>query len=200
MRRQVTESAPVPRNWHDFLRNDDNKTALFTFLAQRVSRIPTGLDKHIVITLDTTVLSTIANYDIAQLSPCTHEEADTRIFLHVADVVRARYSKILIKTVDTDVVVLAIAFQQKIACLELWVAIETGQHLRYTSAHELACVLGPERVCALPLFHAFTGCDTVSAFVGWERRLVGKFGTNTLMLQQSSMNCLSFLHSYPIPV
>jgi len=166
MRRQVTESAPVPRNWHDFLRNDDNKTALFTFLAQRVSRIPTDLDKHIVITLYTTVLSTIENYDIAQLSPCTHEEADTRMFLHVSDLVRVGNSKVLIKTVDTDVVVLAIAFQQKIACHELWVALGTGQHLRYLPAHELACVLGPERSCALPMFHAFTGCDTVSAFVG----------------------------------
>jgi len=166
IRRQVTESAPVPRNWHDFLRNDDNKTALFTFLAQKLCNMSTNMDKHIVTTLNTGVLSTIADYDIAQLSPCTHEEADTRMFLHAADLVRAGNKKILIKTVDTDVVVLAVAFQQRIACDELWVALGTGHHLRYIPAHELACVLGPERACALPMFHAFTGCDTVSAFVG----------------------------------
>src|SRR6218665_425874 len=200
MRRQVTESAPVPHNWHDFLRNDDNKTALFTFLAQRVSRMPKDLDKHVVVTLDTTVLTTMANYDIAQLSPCTHEEADTRIFLHVADLVRAGNSKIVIKTVDTDVVVLAIAFQQKIACLELWVALGTGQNLRYIPAHELACILGPERACALPMFHAFTGCDTVSAFIGrgkktcWE--VWNKYPDVTVIFNELS----KLPPSYPIPV
>src|SRR6218665_3257627 len=56
-------------------------------------------------------------------------------------------------SVDTDVVVQAIAFQQKMACLELWVALGTGQNLRYIPAHELACILGPERACA-PKMHA----------------------------------------------
>ena len=71
----------------------------------------------------------------------------------------------MIRTVDTDVVVLAVAFQQQINCKELWLAYGTGQHCRY-SAHDLAMSLGPDRALALPLFHAFTGCDTVSAFTG----------------------------------
>jgi hypothetical protein len=103
----------------DFLRHDDNKTALVTFLAQKLSNISTGLDKHVVVTLNTVGLSTKAEYDITQLSPCTHEKADTRMFLHTADMARARNHKILIKNVDIDVVVLAVAFQQKMACHEL---------------------------------------------------------------------------------
>lgn len=39
-------------------------------------------------------------------------------------------------------------------------------NLRYISAHELLFTMGPDRSAPLPLFHAFTGCDTVSAFVG----------------------------------
>ena len=33
----------------------------------------------------------------------------------------------------------------------------------------MASCLGPERSLALPMFHAMTGCDTVSSFVGHEK-------------------------------
>lgn len=33
VRQQVSTSTPIPRNWHDFLRSDQNKTQLFCFLA-----------------------------------------------------------------------------------------------------------------------------------------------------------------------
>ena len=49
---------------------------------------------------------------------------------------------------------------------ELWVAFGTGKNYRYIAAHEIASSLGPEKTCALPMCHAITGCDTVSAFVG----------------------------------
>ena len=42
------------------------------------------------------------------LSPCTHEEADTRMFLHAADAVQQGDRKILLRTVDTDVLLLAV--------------------------------------------------------------------------------------------
>ena len=34
------------------------------------------------------------------------------------------------------------------------------------AAHQIAACLGPEKSRALPMFHALTGCDTSSAFVG----------------------------------
>ena len=46
--------------------------------------------------------------DMTSLAPCTHEEADTRLFLHAGDAVRKGYRKLYIRTVDNDVVVLAI--------------------------------------------------------------------------------------------
>ena len=35
----------------------------------------------------------------------------------------------------------------------------------------MARALGPHRCIALPLFHAFTGCDTVSLFSGRDKRI-----------------------------
>ena len=47
---------------------------------------------------------------------------------------------------------------------ELWIAFGSGTSLRYLAVHEIVSRLGPEKVRSLPVFHAFTGCDTVSCF------------------------------------
>jgi len=49
---------------------------------------------------------------------------------------------------------------------ELWVAFGVGNKKRYILAHKIASKMGDERSRALPMFHAFTGCDTVSSFAG----------------------------------
>ena len=61
-------------------------------------------------------------------------------------------------------VVLSIAIAQKLGECEIWLAFGTGDHFRYIAAHDIATSLGPQRSLALPIFHAFTGCDTVSSF------------------------------------
>ena len=43
-------------------------------------------------------------------------------------------------------------------------AFGTGKHFRYIPVHEIAKSLGPDKSQALPIFHAYTGCDTVSSF------------------------------------
>ena len=44
------------------------------------------------------------------LSPCSHEEADTRFFfVHVNDCAKTGHSKIVVRTGDTDVIVIAVA-------------------------------------------------------------------------------------------
>ncbi|KAG1713922.1 Chorion peroxidase [Nymphon striatum] len=97
--------------------------------------------------------------------------ADSRMFLHVAHASRHRHEKILVRTVDTDVVVLAVAVAQTLpADSELWLAFGTGTSFRYLAAPELAVSLGPDKSRALPMFHALTGCDTVSVFLGHGKR------------------------------
>ncbi len=76
------------------------------------------------------------------------------------------YTKVSVRTVDTDVLVLAVTAAQRLNTTELWVAFGTGKRFRHLAAHEMSKALGPERCMALPMFHAFTGCDTVSSFCG----------------------------------
>ena len=46
----------------------------------------------------------------------------------------------------------------------------TGKSFRYLAIHEIAAVMGPQKALALPMFHALTGCDTVSAFTSYGKR------------------------------
>ena len=87
------------------------------------------------------------------------------MLLHAADAAQTGHSRILIRTVDTDVVVLAVTASQKLS-VEIWLQFGTGKSLRFIPAHDIATGLGPEKSQALPMFHALTGCDTVSAFNG----------------------------------
>ncbi|KAG1649787.1 hypothetical protein GQR58_028625 [Nymphon striatum] len=141
VRRRVVGSATTPANWQNFLRS---------LLAKTLRAL---------------------HYNLESLGPCNHEEADSRMFLHVAHASRHGHEKILVRTVDTDVVVLAVAVAQTLpADSELWLAFGTGTSFRYLAAHELAVSLGPDKSRALPMFHALTGCDTVSAFLGHGKR------------------------------
>jgi hypothetical protein len=76
--------------------------------------------------------------DLNSISPCDHEEADTRVILHAAQAYHHNHQTIMIRTVDTDVVVSAI----------------------------LVAFLGRFSDQCNLVFHALTGCDTVSGFAG----------------------------------
>lgn len=76
------------------------------------------------------------------LAPYTRREADTRIMVHVKDVVSRGHSLILVRTVDANVVVLAIATAAKMSVPEFWIQFETGKTQRYLAVHDYAKLLG----------------------------------------------------------
>ena len=64
-------------------------------------------DKLVVTTQGPFIMSN-RPVDQTKLCPCSHEEADTRLIVHLCDAAQ-HSSRVMIRTVDTDVVVLAIA-------------------------------------------------------------------------------------------
>ena len=163
IRRRVEPSSSIPGNWQAFLPIDENKVELFTFLATMAATIQT--EKQINSTLHKNVLCSQPR-DVAGLAPRSHEEADTRMLLHVADAVNQGLTKVSIRTVDTDVVILAVTAFEHLNTEELWIAFATGKNFRFLAAHEMAVTLGLNKCRGLSFFHAFTGCDNVSCFGG----------------------------------
>ena len=78
-----------------------------------------------IVTHDDEVLSS-APCDLAGLMSCTHEESDTRVSVHATDGAEHGKNNILLRTVDTDVVVIGISMAQKIGCDCLWFAFGTA--------------------------------------------------------------------------
>lgn len=73
-----------------------------------------------------------AGADVGSLAPCTHEEADTRMYLHVAAATIAGHRHVMVRTNDSDVVVLGVStvvtLGQRID--ELWIAFGTRGNFR----------------------------------------------------------------------
>lgn len=166
VRRRVLSTTVIPRDWKGFLRVDENKTELFSLLSHEVTRQPTTVGKVIYATDGRDVLSSHAEADGTNMMPCTQEEADTRLLLHVADAVNRGSRKVCVRTVDTDVIVLAIASFEKINPDELWVAFGSGASFKYIPIHQLVNTIQPQMCGTLPFFHALSGCDTVWSFSG----------------------------------
>ena len=88
--------------------------------------------------------------------------------------------RIIIKSPDTDVLLLCIHFfpsmsNTKELCFKAETVTRTKDGRRYLSVHDVCHIQGP-LVCKLfPAVHALTGCDTTSSFFR-----IGKKTTNSL--------------------
>jgi hypothetical protein len=110
VRRRVVASAMTPANWQNFLRVDTTTTELVQFLSMvLVESIIEHGKELVVVTVGEHVETFPLQEDLDSLGQCNHEEADSRLLLHVAHAPRHGQEKILVRSVDRDVVVLAVA-------------------------------------------------------------------------------------------
>ena len=129
--------------------------------------------RHVVIV--TREEEVVSNQVISHegMAPCNHEEADSQIFLHARHAVAKGHTSLIIKASDTDVLVIAISVFQilnDIGLEKVWVAFGRGATLRWNPIHDIRHSIGSVKSKGLPFFHAFTGCDVVSAFRGKGKR------------------------------
>ena len=70
-----------------------------------------------------------------QMMPCDHEEADTRLLVHVIDSLNDGCSTCLVRTVYTDVVIILVGKFNHLLTLNLsakiWAAFGTGKNFAY---------------------------------------------------------------------
>ena len=109
-------------------------------------------------------------------SSTSQEEADTRMFLHVQYALNHLQGNITINSLDTDVSIISLMVSEKI---NAYINSKTGNKnkKRIISVNKIKeslkdkydAVVSVGLECftrALVSLHAFTGCDTVSAFAG----------------------------------
>ena len=171
LRTKVSGQAKLLRKWNDFLRDARNKKELYDFLTDIVKNMEIPENKEVFITSEDRVFCKGTEHEMPQ---CNHEEADTRIIIHVQDSLQRGSNTIMVCTVDTDIIVILIghfyALREQNPNTDIWVAFGTGKQFCYYHINTIFANLGLEKSQALPPFHAFTGCDTTSSFFGKSKK------------------------------
>ena len=85
------------------------------------------------------------------MGQCNHEEADTCIVVHVHHALERGAESVLVRTVDTNVVVILV---------RVW----KGRHFSVININRICSSLGESKSRAPPAFHAFNGCDCTLQF------------------------------------
>lgn len=63
------------------------------------------------------------------------------MLLHLADAGQQGLKRVMIRTVDTDVVVIAIALRDRLLVNEVWLAFKVGKNFRYIPVHDIVAKL-----------------------------------------------------------
>lgn len=141
-------------------------------------------------------MESVINWELcwSGLQPCNHTEADTRILPHLAHAASQGHQIALVRTVDSDVVILSLHWFASLGLSQLWVCLGSGKKTRDIPIHTLSAQLGPSRCMALPLFHAISGCDTVSHLLGCGKKTAWSAWQNTTGLTDT----LAAITSHPL--
>ena len=171
--KKVSGPTKVPGSCPDFLRDPTTKEEFFQFFSDKVSSNDWPDGKEIFITLGTDVISRGSAHSMPR---CDHEEVDRKIVIHLKDALDRGCSTCLVRTVDTDVVVILIGKYHSLTSQHqmqaIWVAFGIGKNFMYLDVNAICQTLGNERSSALPIFHSFTGCETPAAFFGKGKKSV----------------------------
>ena len=99
-----------------------------------------------------------------------HEEADSRLMLHIAYAGRQNTQQACVSSPDTDVLVLLVHFFSELNISQIF--FKTGRKTtyrnmtRYIPVHSVFNSLSPQQVNILLPVYCLTGCDTCSSFYG----------------------------------
>ena len=110
-----------PNDFGDnFLKNSDNKEKLNHFLAEKMITLHANSDKCLVITKGNSIITNTQDMlNDELLKFCPSEEADPRLLRHMIQCVQSGMSTVVVRTVDSDVLVLLLAYRQfakKLGC------------------------------------------------------------------------------------
>ena len=138
-----------------FLKVTSNKDDLFQFFSEQLSEVTVGKTYTLIITKETSVLSN-TQLELSALYPCKHEDADTRMMLHLQHAAANGQERAYFRTFDTDVVILVVFHLETLGLTELWIGFGSGKTFKEISIHTIHTQLGEERCKAILMFHSFT--------------------------------------------
>ena len=155
----ISQEIHQGKNYQEFLSNTKNKSQLlkkFTkYLTHENTRKNLMGRTTLNIEKDTVLISQCQQQSLFTLN---QEEADTRIALHCSESSKA----VLVKAKDKDILILMVyAFALTSPPYDWYLQIDNGKIVSVKKTY-----FGKTTSMCLRQFHSFTGCDTVSQFLG----------------------------------
>ena len=146
--RRVTGNCLLPTNCMSFLRNNENKAGLFPYSSNATAKVMWG--KVVVSIVNENVVINRDGLEISFLMPSNMKETDERISVRVKHTSR-EHTRIMIKTVSSNVVVIAIANCHQLVLLnELSIEFGARKLLRFIPIYQIAWSLGSNKSLAFP--------------------------------------------------
>ena len=161
------DNTKFPGDFRDnFLKNSSNKEKLSAYLAKKLMEFHTG-EKTLVVTTDDhidTNNSILASETI--INSNTAEEADQKLVRHMIQCVQSDMAKVVIRTVDSDVVIQLLAYRHRAGNFhsKVFVCFVAGKNTTFYNINDVSTTLGQKFCEALPFFTSLTGIDAVSSF------------------------------------
>ena len=162
-----------PKLYEEAIHNSVSKANLITFLFESWTRCSDILPEHVRFLMSGGFSNRLAMHamtangltrpsDTEEYLLCiSHEEADTRVFLHTFSAVQNCCKRIIIRASDTDIVVISLYLFEQLATEGLEELFIKSKDY-YIPVHEVEKVFSDYEKAMLPLLHALSGCDTTS--------------------------------------
>ena len=167
------ENTRRPENWKEFLSNDDNKTQLIELLLrvwcaeENLAKIET---KKIILVCKGKAYELMS--DDGKVTPTeitsldsTQEETDSRVILYASYAQEEGYKYVRIRSPDTDIFFILLYYAPNLNVILLF-DTGTGNRRRLINVTDLSKEFTPTYCAALLGLHAYSRCDTTSAFKG----------------------------------
>lgn len=134
---KVSALIPLPNGaeWQKFLKETPNKDQLFRFVSTELQR-HTSDARYQLLTMKGHIVFSNKPTDLSDLQPCK-QEADARIQFHLNHAALQGHTKGYVRTVDSDIVVLAIHYMylDELGMTELWIGFGTGSAFKAIPIH-----------------------------------------------------------------
>ena len=171
------EATKRPPDWKSFLSNDDNKVQFIKLLLKLWSGDQYAARLHrrrvVFICEGAAYLLTSADgrktlVEEVPMLKSTQEETDSRVVLYANYARSQNYQYARVKSPDSDVFFILLHYASTVGVTVMF-DTGTGNKQRLIDVSKIAAKLGHDQCTAFMALHAYSGCDSTSAF-----RWIGK--------------------------
>ena len=175
----------LPRNFNDFLKNEDNKTRLIEIIEaviiKRKDEILERLKCYEILLSRDQICTRITNFSVESVDALSsnQEEADTKLLLHAREFLENSIDTLVLvrsPSGDIDINVLFINMFQA-ESERIYIDFGTGNPRKILKLSSID--MSEELKSALLGFHAFTGNDYISSTFGKSKKICWKAVTKS---------------------